>query len=149
VAGERVQFCSTHWREATPDAADDADITTWALSPKGEIAMLGVRDEQGHPLLTSSAAAGGTVGTLLGRPVVKTSHVARPGNVIGIGGASCVAKDAPMRGEVLEVIGHVFAGGGGEVEVMDLVDDYQVGASLGQYLAHGIGDVVGVVSRLV
>jgi hypothetical protein len=30
------------------DAADDADITTWALSPKGEIAMLGVRDEHGH-----------------------------------------------------------------------------------------------------
>jgi hypothetical protein len=33
-------------------------------------------------------------------------------------------RSGRVLGEVLEVIGHVFASGGGEVEVMDLIDDF-------------------------
>jgi hypothetical protein len=56
--------------------------------------------------------------------------------------------------EKFQVIGHVVPGGGGQIEVVDLIDDDQVGAGLGEHLAHRISDVVGndvvgVVARLV
>lgn len=73
------------------DSADGADISSWALSPQGELAVLAARDEQGRPLFTPNASEGGAVGSLLARPVHKTSHVAGPaagggGTVAGIAG---------------------------------------------------------------
>jgi HK97 family phage major capsid protein len=70
-------------------AADGADITAWAVSPQGEVVLLGTRDETGRPLFTLGAAEGGVVGQLLGRNVIKTSHVADTSNgasVIGVAG---------------------------------------------------------------
>jgi Phage capsid family len=55
-----------------------ADLSGRALSPVGEIAMLSARDNDGHPLWTPTAAAGGTVGQLLGRQVIKSFNVGDP-----------------------------------------------------------------------
>ena len=44
------------------------------------------------------------------------------------------------------MIGHVLAGGTGKVEVVDLVDNDELGPGLGEHVAHGIGDVCGVVT---
>lgn len=70
------------------DSGDGADVTSWALSPQGEVAMLGVLDNNNRPLFTLGAAEGGVIGQLLGRPVVKTSHVTNGGgdNIVGIAG---------------------------------------------------------------
>ena len=49
-----------------------------------------------------------------------------------------------VLGEVLQVVGHILAGSGGEIEVVDLVDQDQVAAGLDEDLANGVGDVGGV-----
>ncbi|MCW1820803.1 hypothetical protein A5731_22735 [Mycolicibacterium conceptionense] len=69
------------------DVEESADVTAWALTPLGEVALLGERDNDGNPLLTSGAAEGGSIGQLLGRPVYKTSHVGDSAtNSVGIAG---------------------------------------------------------------
>ncbi|ODR22123.1 hypothetical protein BHQ19_19800 [Mycolicibacterium porcinum] len=69
------------------DEDESADITAWALTPLGEVALLGERDNDGHPLLTSGAAEGGSIGQLLGRPVYKTSHVGNSAtHAVGVAG---------------------------------------------------------------
>jgi HK97 family phage major capsid protein len=68
-------------------SGDGADVTAWALSPLGEIALLGVRDNDGRPLFSLGAAEGGSIGQLIGRPVFKTSHVAEPDDdIVGVAG---------------------------------------------------------------
>jgi hypothetical protein len=37
---------------AVTGSTDGADITAWAVSPTGEIMLLGSRDNDGHPLFT-------------------------------------------------------------------------------------------------
>lgn len=59
------------------NAADDADVSAWALSPAGEIGLLGARDSTGNPLLTGSVSAG-SIGQVLGRPVFKSPHLNDP-----------------------------------------------------------------------
>ena len=53
-----------------------------------------------------------------------------------------------MLGEIFEVIGHVLPGAGGQVQVVDLVDQHQVAAGLDEDLADRIGDVGGVPAGL-
>lgn len=72
---------------AVTGAADGADVTGWAVAPVGEVALLGARDNIGHPLFTLGAAEGGAIGQLLGRPVFRTSHVAEPDDdIVGVAG---------------------------------------------------------------
>jgi HK97 family phage major capsid protein len=86
------------------NAADGADVTGWALSPQGEVALLGARDDDGHPLFTLSAAEGGVVGQLLGRPVFKTSHVADSDNdIVGIAGDWASAMWGSVEGVNIDV----------------------------------------------
>jgi hypothetical protein len=42
-------------------------------------------------------------------------------------------KVAGMFGEVLQVIGHVFPGAGGQIQVVNLIE-HQIGARLGQHM---------------
>jgi hypothetical protein len=51
-----------------------------------------------------------------------------------------------VLGEVLEMVGQVLPGAGAKVEVMDLVDDDQVGAGVGEDLADRVGDVGDVLA---
>jgi len=51
------------------------DITGWAMSPAGEIKVLGELDADGRPLFTANAQQDGSIGSLLGRPIYKTSSV--------------------------------------------------------------------------
>jgi len=46
-----------------------------------------------------------------------------------------------VLGEVLEVVGQVLPGGGSVVEVVDLVDQDQVGPGVDEDLADRVGDV--------
>src|SRR5690606_18688638 len=63
------------------------DLNAWALAPAGEIIALGNRDTAGLPIFTSSAATGGSVGTILGRPVFRSGHAAdATDGTVGIGG---------------------------------------------------------------
>ncbi|MBX8688674.1 phage major capsid protein [Mycobacterium sp. 20091114027_K0903767] len=63
-----------------------ADITAWCLTPLGEVDLLGAKDNDGRPLLTSSVAEG-SIGQILGRPVYKTPHVGDAAtNVVGVAG---------------------------------------------------------------
>jgi HK97 family phage major capsid protein len=73
---------------ALSDVVNSADITAWALSPQGEVALLGVRDDQGQPAVHARRRRGrGVVGQLLGRPVVKTSHVSdSDDDIVGVAG---------------------------------------------------------------
>ena len=72
---------------AVTGSADGADITGWAVSPLGEIMLLGSRDNDGHPLFTMSPAADGSIGQLVGRPAYKTGHVAGPDDdIVGVAG---------------------------------------------------------------
>ncbi|SKW11045.1 Uncharacterised protein [Mycobacteroides abscessus subsp. abscessus] len=51
-------------------------------------------------------------------------------------------------GEVLEVIGKLFAGTGVQVQVVDLIDHHDVGAGIDHDLADRIGDVGDVHPRV-
>lgn len=51
------------------------DITGWAMSPAAEIKVLGELDADGRPLFTANAQQDGSIGSLLGRPIYKTSSV--------------------------------------------------------------------------
>lgn len=80
-------MCLLHALAAVVGSADGADVTAWAVAPLGEIALLGARDNDGHPLFTLGAAEGGAIGQLLGRPVYRTSHVAEPDDdIVGVAG---------------------------------------------------------------
>ena len=45
------------------------------MSPAGEIKVLGELDADGRPLFTANAQQDGSIGSLLGRPIYKTSSV--------------------------------------------------------------------------
>ncbi|MET8149386.1 phage major capsid protein [Actinoplanes sp. NPDC049668] len=67
--------------------ANDADISAWVLSPAGEISALRARNDGGDPLFTSGAAEGGAIGSILGRPVVRSKNVGDAAtDTIGIAG---------------------------------------------------------------
>jgi hypothetical protein len=53
-----------------------------------------------------------------------------------------------VLGEVLQVVRHVFADGGGQVQVVDLVHQHQVTPGFDQDLAHSVGDVGGILASL-
>lgn len=69
-------------------ADNGGDVTSWALSPAGEIGLLGQLDTAGRPIFTSSVQEG-AVGSVLGRPVQKTLAAADASATppkVGIGG---------------------------------------------------------------
>lgn len=52
-------------------ADNGGDVTKWAISPSGEISLLGQLDSTGRPIFTPSVQQG-SIGTVLGRSVEKT-----------------------------------------------------------------------------
>lgn len=52
-------------------ADNGGDVTKWAISPSGEISLLGQLDTAGRPIFTPSVQEG-SIGSILGRPVEKT-----------------------------------------------------------------------------
>ena len=67
--------------------------TGFALSPAAEVMLYGAADKNGRPLFLPSIADG-SVGSILGAPVIKTSHVYKAGtpDVIGFVGDWSQAK---------------------------------------------------------
>lgn len=60
-------------------AAAGGSVTNWTVDTSGEIALLGARDSDGNPILTAGIQSG-TVGGVLGRPVVRHGNVGDPGD---------------------------------------------------------------------
>lgn len=57
-------------------AAAGGNITEFDLATQGEVSLLGQKDANGYPLFTPGATVSqGTVGTVLGRPVVVSKNV--------------------------------------------------------------------------
>ena len=68
-------------------SGDDADITAWALSKGGEIDAMRTKDGDGNPLLIRDAAAQGSIGSILARPVFKSANAGDLStNVVGVAG---------------------------------------------------------------
>ena len=63
--------------------AANGDITEWDMSIAGEVALLGAKDGSGRPLFTAGVQSG-QVGSVLGRPVVKSKAVTN-GTIVGLG----------------------------------------------------------------
>jgi HK97 family phage major capsid protein len=70
-----------------------ADVTGWALSTQGEIALLGALDTTGRPIFSTSVTEVGSVGSVLARPVYKAPSVYKAGvftgsvaSTVGFGG---------------------------------------------------------------
>ena len=73
--------------ETVGAAADDADITAWALSKGGEIDAMRTKDGDGNPLLIRDAALQGSIGSILARPTFKSAHAGDSAtNVVGVAG---------------------------------------------------------------
>lgn len=60
-------------------AANDGDLTGWALSAQAEILALGAKDGNGRPLFATDLREDGAVGSILGRPAYKTKAVYQAG----------------------------------------------------------------------
>lgn len=69
------------------EAADDADITAWALAKGGEIEAMRTKDGQGNSLLVRDAAEQGAIGSILARPTFKSANAgdAEKG-IVGVAG---------------------------------------------------------------
>ncbi|WP_131809160.1 hypothetical protein [Mycolicibacterium setense] len=69
------------------DEDESSDITAWALTPLGEVALLGERDNGWQSVADIQCAEGVSIGQILGRPVYKTSHVGNSAtNAVGVAG---------------------------------------------------------------
>lgn len=80
------------------------DLNAWALAPAGEIIALGNRDTAGLPIFTASAATGGSVGTILGRPVFRSANVAdATDGTVGIGGDWSKAVWGQVEGVSIDI----------------------------------------------
>lgn len=58
-------------------ADNGGDVTKWAISPSGEIGLLGQLDSTGRPIFTPSVQEG-SIGSVLGRSVEKTLAASDP-----------------------------------------------------------------------
>jgi len=72
----------------------DGGVSAWVMSPAGEIALLGAVDGNGRPLFTANANSGGSVGTVLGRPVYVSKHAGEAGTPNTLGFAGDWANDS-------------------------------------------------------
>ena len=68
-------------------AAANGELNGWAMSPAGEALLLGSTDGNGRPVFVPTVSDG-TVGAVLGAPIVRSRHVYKAGtpNVIGFAG---------------------------------------------------------------
>lgn len=90
---------------------DDADINGWALSPQGEILLMGQVDEHGRPLFIDSINNDGNIGRLLGRPAFKHRWVGKPGTAgapgtpatVGFGGDWTGARWGYSEGITIDI----------------------------------------------
>ena len=109
--------------------------------------------EGGDQRLPLLALGGGPVGEGLAG-----DHAEPAGDLPAAGpGEQAAALDVDARvdegrrdplGQVLQLVGCVGAGAGGQVEVVDLVDEDQVGAEPGQHVADRVGDLGLVLAGL-
>jgi len=61
------------------------ELNGWALSPLGEVVALSNRDTNGGAILNPNVLTNGSIGSVLGRPVFRSSN-AQDGDVVGIAG---------------------------------------------------------------
>lgn len=73
---------------STVAAADDAELTGWAFSPKADAILLGAVDTTGRPIFVPNANEG-SIGSILGAPVYRTRRAYKQGldnDVLGFAG---------------------------------------------------------------
>lgn len=61
------------------------ELSAWALSPLGEVVALSNRDTNGGAILNPNVLTNGSVGSVLGRPVFRSTN-AQDGDIVGVAG---------------------------------------------------------------
>lgn len=92
-------------------AANGGDVDGWALSPTGELKVLGALDSQNRPIFIGNAQIEGQIGSLLGRPVYKTKAAYK---------AAASATPGPQYIEALGFAGDWSQSYWGEVQAIDI-----------------------------
>jgi HK97 family phage major capsid protein len=92
-------------------AANGGDVDGWALSPSGELKVLGALDAQNRPIFIGNVQNEGQIGSLLGRPVYKTKAAYK---------AAASATPGPQYIETLGFAGDWSQSYWGQVEAIDL-----------------------------
>lgn len=81
-------------------AANDADVTGWALSTQAEILALGSKDTTGRPIFIGNVTTEGSFGNVLARPAYKAPTVYKAGTVGSPGTASTVGYGGDWQSAV-------------------------------------------------
>lgn len=68
------------------------ETSAWALSAQGEVTALSNRDTNGGAILNPNVLTNGSVGSILGRPVFRSSNAAAPGSA-GVAATLGIAGD--------------------------------------------------------
>lgn len=89
-------------------AANNANITGWALSPQGEITALSALDGNKRPIFTSDPQNDGTIGRILGRPAFQSPAVYKAGTsgvaeTVGFAGDWSTARWGQVEGVTISV----------------------------------------------
>ncbi|HLR96182.1 MAG TPA: phage major capsid protein [Jiangellaceae bacterium] len=78
------------------------ELNGWALSPMGEVVALSNRDTNGGAILNANVLTNGSIGSVLGRPVFRSSN-AQDGDVVGIAGDWTKAVWGQVEGVSIDI----------------------------------------------
>lgn len=78
------------------------ELNGWALSPLGEVVALSNRDTNGGAILNPNVLTNGSIGSILGRPVFRSSN-AQDGDVVGIAGDWTKALWGQVEGVSIDI----------------------------------------------
>lgn len=78
------------------------ELNGWALSPLGEVVALSNRDTNGGAILNPNVLTNGSVGSILGRPVFRSSN-AQDGDIVGIAGDWTKAVWGQVEGVSIDI----------------------------------------------
>lgn len=78
------------------------ELNGWALSPLGEVVALSNRDTNGGAILNPNVLTNGSVGSILGRPVFRSSN-AQQGDIVGIAGDWTKAVWGQVEGVSIDI----------------------------------------------
>ena len=78
------------------------ELNGWALSPLGEVVALSNRDTNGGAILNPNVLTNGSIGSILGRPVFRSSN-AQDGDVVGIAGDWTKARWGQVEGVSIDI----------------------------------------------
>ena len=90
------------------------ELNGWALSPMGEVVALSNRDTNGGAILNANVLTNGSVGSVLGRPVFRSTH-AQQGDVVGLAGDWSKAIWGQVEGVSIDISDNPVYGNDGSL----------------------------------